>query len=167
MALSYCEKFNFSVIPVRPEKKPFIKWEEYQKRRSTLVEIGEWWGKWPGAMIGIVTGKISGICVIDIDEPQGHEEIQKYVSDSLLMPTVRTPREGHHLYFQCPNPAPGNNARVVPGCDFRGEGGYIIAPPSANGVGKAYEWAHGLSLDDVEPPALPEPYILFINLKKA
>ncbi|NIM03311.1 hypothetical protein GTN66_04070, partial [bacterium] len=48
-----------------------------------------------------------------------------------------------------------NKVRGIPGCDFRGEGGYIIAPPSTNGKGKTYSWLDNLSLDDIPPPAMP------------
>lgn len=161
-ALEYLKK-GLSVIPCKADKKPFIKWEEFQKRRPTADQVRAWWLQHPNAMIGIVTGSISGVVVIDIDLPQGHEEIQKYLPDSLLMPTAQTPRGGQHLYFQCPSRAPGNNSRIVPGCDFRGEGGYVIAPPSANGTGKAYTWMPGLSLANVPPPVLPESYLNKIN----
>ena len=80
-----------------------------------------------------------------------------------LTPTCQTPKGGQHLYFKAPEKCPSNNARLVPGCDFRGEGGYVVAPPSKNGTGKAYAWMEGLSIDDVEPADLPEPYIVFIN----
>jgi len=160
-ALGYAQK-GFSVIPVQSDKKPYLKWEQFQRRRATLEEIRRWWTDYPKAMIGIVTGSISGISVIDIDELRGQEEIQKYIPDSLLIPTSQTPGGGQHLYFKTPNPSIGNNARVIPGCDFRGEGGYIIAPPSMNGTGKPYTWLPGLSIAEVEPPALPPAYLNFI-----
>ena len=164
-ALEY-EKCGFSVIPANPDKKPYIKWEIYQKRKSTPEEIREWWIKYPSAMVGIVTGSVSNIVTIDIDEEAGHEAIQKYIPDSLLMPTSQTPRGGKHLFFKCPKPAPGNNAGIIPGCDFRGEGGYIIAPPSTNGTGKAYTWLPGLSLHEVEAPPLPAAYLQFVYNNK-
>jgi hypothetical protein len=161
-ALAYAEK-GFSVIPVQSDKKPYVKWEPFQKRKADPEEIKGWWTEHPTAMIGIVTGSISGISVIDIDEHQGQEEIQRYIPDSLLIPTAQTPRGGQHLYFSTPTPPIANNTRIIPGCDFRGEGGYIISPPSMNGTGKPYSWLPGLSLAEVDLPALPEPYILLIN----
>ena len=162
-ALTYTEKFGFSVIPIRPDKKPYIKWEEYQKKRTIPEEIRAWWNKWPGAMIGIVTGRISGIVVIDIDTEEGREAIQDYIPDSLIIPTATTPKGGQHLYFKCPENPPGNNARTIPGCDLRAEGGYIIAPPSMNGATKCYEWLPGLSIEEVELPALPDAYLSYLN----
>lgn len=52
-ALKYLEK-GFSVIPIKPNKKPYISWEEFQARRATREEIIEWWKRWPVAMIGVV-----------------------------------------------------------------------------------------------------------------
>lgn len=157
-ALSYRQK-GFSVIPVRSNKKPYIRWEQYQQKKATPDEIKAWWKKWPTANIGIVTGAISGIAVIDIDTPEGFEEINKYIPDSLEIPTATTPRGGQHLYFQCSDKTLMNNARTIPGCDLRANGGYIIAPPSRNGSGKPYAWRGRLSLDDLAPPTMPEAYI--------
>jgi len=144
------------VIPIGKDKKPFIKWAEFQRRKATVDEIRDWWGKWPTAMIGIVTGEISGVFVIDCDTPEGYESIQKLLPENLVMPIARTPRGGWHLWFIYPA---GSNitigAGVLPGVDFRGEGGFITAPPSVNGDGRAYAWQEGLALGDVEPPLLP------------
>lgn len=156
-ALQYLTK-SYSVIPVKSNKKPFIQWEEFQQRHPTQDEVREWWKKWPSANIAIVTGKVSGICVIDIDEEGGFEAIQNYIPDSLIIPTSKTPKGGQHLYFKMPEQSIGNNSRILPGCDFRGEGGYIIAPPS-----KGYTWLNGLSLDEAEPPSMPSQYINYIN----
>jgi hypothetical protein len=151
-------RMGFSVIPVRPDKKPFIKWEPYQKHRATEEELKTWWTKWPNAMIGVVTGGISGVAVIDVDDPdKGMLALSEYLS-SCMVPTAKTPRGGYHLYFKAPETPLSNNARLVPGCDFRGEGGYVIAPPSVG-----YNWLPGLSIEEVDPPTLPPAYISLIN----
>jgi hypothetical protein len=66
-ALEYAKLNNYSIIPIGVNKKPLIKWQEYQERRASPKEIAAWWGEYEDANIGIVTGKISGITVIDID----------------------------------------------------------------------------------------------------
>jgi len=166
-ALRYAEKFHYSIIPVKLDKKPLLPWIEYQKRLATPEEIMQWWGRWPGAMIGIVTGAISGLFVIDCDTREGYEAIQKLLPDALLFPIVRTPRGGWHLYFLFPK---GCNltvgAGVIPGVDFRGEGGYIIAPPSVNAEGKGYTWQAGVSLGEIAPPELPDPIYNIFSLYK-
>src|ERR1035437_3593197 len=91
-ALVYLEQFKFSVIPINPaNKKAFVPWTEYQKRLPTREEIIAWWIKYPDANVGIVTGKISDLAVIDIDEAQGYEEIKKYVPETLIYPVSMTP----------------------------------------------------------------------------
>lgn len=162
-ALDYAER-GYSVIPIRPDKKPFIPWSDYQKRRATPDEIRAWDTIYPMAMIGIVTGDISGIFVIDCDTHEGYEAIQKLIPDSLILPIARTPRGGWHLWFRYPVGSKITvGTGIVPGVDFRGEGGYIIAPPSVNGDGKAYQWMEGLALDQAEPAALPAAIYNILN----
>lgn len=163
-ALKYAQ-MGFSVIPIRPDKKPYIKWEKYQTMKPTVAEIEEWWNHWPDAMIGIVTGKLSGICVVDQDKykPEYDEAAAlEYFPDNLVTPISVSPRGGLHLYF-ADQEGLTNNAGAIPGVDYRGEGGYIIAPPSINGSGKSYRWVDGLSLDDCELASLPQDYINIIN----
>lgn len=156
-ALQYREA-GFGVIPVGPNKKPRLKWEPYQKEKASEFDIKKWWIRWPDSMIGIVTGSISGICVIDIDTPQGKAAIDEILPDSLITPTASTPRGGQHLYFQMPDEDLRNNAGAIPGVDFRGNGGYVVVPPSKNDSGVTYEWLHGLSLLDVSLAPLPDRY---------
>lgn len=165
-ALTYADKYGFSIIPVKAtDKKPFIPWAEYQKRPATAEEIRAWWGKWPKAMIGICTGEVSGVFVVDCDTPEGFETVQKLIPDSLLMPTARTPRGGWHLYFRWLQDYKLTiGAGVLPGVDFRSDGGFIIAPPSINADGKAYVWQEGLSLD-VELPSMPGALSSALNKK--
>lgn len=141
-------------------------------------QIREWWTRWPRAMIGVPTGSRSGFIAIDLD-PREHAADdmlaalkQWAVGDRSLPPCAvsRTQSGGLHLLFAMPpekddrgKPC-GNRAglfRKVEAAgeairehvDVRGEGGYIIVPPSRMASGAAYEW-------EVEPdgdlPALPE-----------
>lgn len=164
-ALFYAEKFSFSVIPCRPDKKPFIKWELYQKQKVNPEEIREWPQKYGNFMIGVVTGEISNLLVIDCDTREGFESVQELLPDSLIIPTARTPRGGWHLYFIYPKDCGLTvGTGVMPGVDFRGRGGYIIAPPSINSTGNGYVWENGLSLNDIAPPFPPDAIInILIN----
>ncbi len=143
-ALEYRTKYNFSIIPFKPDKKgSYLKsWTEYQKRIPTEEEIKEWWKRWPAAMIAIVCGKLSNRLVIDIDSEKAKEEISRYIPDSLITPTVNSPRGGSHLYFEYPNNGKyiGPIVGLIPGVDVRAEGSVIIAPPSKNDNGKIYQW---------------------------
>jgi hypothetical protein len=158
-ALKYLKHYGFSVIPTGKDKKPLIKWEEYQKRKPTEAEIGEWFKNSPEANVGIVTGDISGICVVDVDSKEAAEEIIKYLPDTIECPTVQTPRGGHHLYFRSAG-LPSKNG-VLQHIDFKANGGYVLAPPSQNGHGKAYEWT--ISPSTCVPPELPTSFLKILK----
>lgn len=166
-ALTYLRK-GYSLLPVQKNKKPFIEWAEYQKRLPTEKEITDWWQKWPNANIGIVTGSVSGIVVVDVDEACGFEELEKYIPDSLICPTASTARGGRHYYFKAPEqPIPGN-VRGLPGIDLRAEGNFIMAPPSVYHEGTVHgvwEWLPDLSLLNTHLPCLPDSLLAYYNNK--
>ena len=99
-ALQYI-KHGLSVIPLKGEfyangetekdryddaKKALVKWQRFQKELPSEDQIKAWWGKWPNANIGIVTGVVSGLAVIDIDESdKAKEALQDLIPDSLMM----------------------------------------------------------------------------------
>ena len=139
---------GYSVIPMNHEnKKPLVKWAEYQNRLPTVDEIQAWWEKTPSAMFGIVTGNLSGIAVVDCDDAQAIQTIQGYLPENYICPIATTPRGGRHFYFEYPKDGDVQTvAGIMPHCDVRGQGGVIIAPPSANSIGKAYAWIPGREL---------------------
>ena len=161
-ALGY-QKKGYSVIPVRKNKKPFIKWERYQTEKADLDQIRSWWKQWPNANIGLVTGEISGIDVVDCDSEKGRNALNEFLSDTTLIPISKTPK-GWHYFFKH-SPGLSNGVRLITDCDLRTNGGYVIAPPSLNGEGKAYAWMPDLSITKVKPPAMPK--MLFDILQSA
>lgn len=156
-ALEYERNNNLSIIPIQKNKKPFFNWAEFQRRKATAEEIRQWLSKWPNAMIGIVTGQISGLSVIDCDTEQAFQSVQELLPDTLEIPTARTPK-GWHLYFKYESGL-NTKASAMPSVDIRSEGGYIIAPPSVNGNGKGYEWLKGLSLNECPAPPVPSAFL--------
>lgn len=120
-ALKYL-KNGKSIFPVGNDKKPLIAWEEYQTRLATVDEVEKWWGLYPDANIGLVTGKISGITVVDFD--LGSESCNAF-PETL---TVRTGYGGYHLYYEY-YPI-RNKTGILPHVDIRGDGGYVVAYPS-------------------------------------
>lgn len=158
-ALRYAEG-GMSVIPVRPDKKPYLRWQRYQKQRASLQQIEQWWRRWPDAGIGLVTGLISGLVVIDVDSLEGEQSLQDLLPESLVTPVASTPRGGRHYYFRHPEEGPlSNNTGAIPGVDFRADGGYIVAPPSSNGQGKGWRWLKDLSIWDVPFAGAPRAYL--------
>lgn len=158
-ALWYAEKLGMSVIPIIPgDKSSMVPWKKYQNERAGREQIIAWWTKEPLANVGIVTGAISDLDVIDIDSDEGRRNIEQYIPDSFLTPMVDTPRGGEH-YWCTHSPGLTNKAGLIAGTDFRGEGGYVVVPPSANGNGKHYTWRKGCGIGDVIRSALPIAYI--------
>lgn len=146
-ALKYAD-MGFSVIPVKPDidpvenkplKKPYIPWTEFQKRKATQDEIKEWFKKWPNAMIGLVTGEISDLCVVDADSREAIDQIEELLPENLVVPIATTPRGGQHYYFKHMDGL-SNRANVLEKIDVRTTGGYIVAAPSKNNGSGQYEW---------------------------
>jgi putative DNA primase/helicase len=106
----------------------------YLKRPATQEELGAW--SWPG--VGIVTGRVSGVLVLDVDGPEGEAELQKHGHP--VTPMVRTASGGLHLYFKHPDHHVRTGIRVAPGLDVKAAGGYVVAPPSVGPNGELYEW---------------------------
>ena len=127
-ALKY-QQAGFSVIPVRKNKKPYIKWEKYQHEKASEKQIREWWKRWPEANLAIVTGEISGVDVVDVDNEDGLKAINEYLSESFVTPISKTPAGGFHFYFKH-RAGLSNGVRIIEGCDLRTSGGYVLAPPS-------------------------------------
>lgn len=153
----YRDKLGFSIIPISPTtKKPLIKWKQYQQTRPTDEEMEAWWVQYPSAKLGIVTGKISNIAVVDIDTQEGYKAIEPYIPPTLPAPRVKTPSGGQHIYFRYPSKPVRNNARLIEGCDLRAEGGYVVAPPS-----QGYVWLDKKALKHF--PVLPDDYLRVLS----
>ena len=167
-ALRYVEK-GISIIPMttfideegKVKKKPLIAWTEFQNRLASPGEVKKWWTDHPNALIGAITGNFSNICVADADKPEALTRLAEFLTTSKI-PTSQTPRPGNHFFFRPPQDCPGGNSTPL-GLDFRGQNSLVILPPSINCQGKPYSWKFQLSLDDIEPPPLPEAYIEFIR----
>lgn len=108
-------------------------------------QINQWWTYWPDANIGIVAGAISGIIVLDVDEG-GEETLQRLQDQHGPLPetiTALTGGGGKHIYFKHPGPKTGNRTKFAPSLDVRGDGGYVVAPPSLHKSGGQYRWEGG------------------------
>ena len=153
-ALEYLDR-GWAIIPIKGDKRPAIKWADFQNRHPTEDEVIEWWTKWPNYDIAVITGEISGIVVVDCDNKEAIESSQEAGMQSPIR--VQTKR-GLHLYFLHPRdgvrrgPRAGVNSRgadwpCINGLDFRGDGSYALLPPSNN-----YEWEIPAYLDLDEMP---------------
>ena len=166
--MEYEKNFNLSLIPVNTKtKKPLVAWAGMQKKKASATLITKWFKQYPDAGLGIVTGNLSGILVVDCDTQEGYQETMKRIPDAAIIPTVKTPR-GHHLYFKYPvGSGLSVGQSILPGVDFRGEGGYVVCPPSVNGNGGQYTWIEGQSLNEIDPPEIPNGILeILSNCKK-
>ena len=121
---------------------------------TTPAEVRRWWQRWPQANVGLVTGR--RFDVLDLDGPAGMEAIRAALSyrdpAEHPGPVARTGGGGWHLLYS-PSGL-GNRVGLLPGADWRGRGGLIVAPPSRHRSGRPYRWVRPLT---AELPAVPEP----------
>jgi hypothetical protein len=95
--------------------------------------------RWPNANIGIVTGQASGIVALDVDGNEGRQSLQKLAADSpeaFLTRSTRTRRGKHYLFRAPQGQTISNRTNILPGIDIRGDGGYVVAPPSRHPKGR-------------------------------
>ncbi len=125
-------------------------------------KITEWWGELPEANVGIATGPESGIVVLDVDAGDGNDGLLslEHLEDEHgpLPETVQsyTGGGGRHFFFRHPGTPIGTRAGVFPGIDIRGDGGYVVAPPSIHRSGASYDFEASSSPDDVPLADLPD-----------
>ena len=111
-----------------------------------------WWRRWPTANVGLATGR--RFDVLDLDGVQGVEALRTTVSIAPWVhpgPVARTGSGGWHLLY-----APtglGNRVGLLPGVDWRGRGGLVVAPPSRHATGGCYRWLRPLTGVLPEVPA--------------
>lgn len=139
---------------------PGGKWEQYSRQQQDSMDLLRWWGeaygrKWNPkySNVGVVTGAVSGVVVLDVDGPDGTASLAG--RELPVTPTVETGSGGRHYYFAHPGGQVPNKVRVAPGLDVRGDGGYVVAPPSRHRSGRVYRWVDGRRPDQVPPAQMP------------
>ena len=125
------------VFPCVPgEKRPLVR-RGFRDASTDAQQVAAWWSRWPAANIGIPTGVVSGVEVVDVDVHQSgtgfpaFREAHREGYAAGWAALVRTPSGGLHAYYPADpgRPQPSWQAAHAH-VDFRGDGGYIIAPPS-------------------------------------
>ena len=128
-----------------PGKHPVTRYGLKEATTDRQV-ILKWWNKIPDANIAIRTGIKSGLVVLDIDtKTNGFESLATLENNNNKLPetlTSITGSKGNHVFFTHPGGTVKTRANILSGIDFRGDGGYIIAPPSIHLSGDAYYWAN-------------------------
>jgi Bifunctional DNA primase/polymerase, N-terminal len=113
---------------------------------ANRARVLAWWTRHPQANIGLATGH--RFDVLDVDGPAGAQTIQELAAAHGLQsfgPLVRTGGGGWH--YLAPTGLGNAHPRDLAQVDWRGRGGYVVAPPSRHANGQAYQWAPGRDLD--------------------
>jgi hypothetical protein len=160
---------GLSVIPIDPRtKRPFFRllpqvcdlprekpvrtrgiWKPFQERPAGPEWLEYWFTRPFPVNIGIVCGKVSGGLLVldfDTDAERVYPLWQARWPNAAKCPVVKTGK-GYHAYLRCPRLAGNQNLAVAGSGEIlvqtRGEGGYVVAPPSVHPSGKRYELIHG------------------------
>jgi|GEM_PF-3892084 len=153
----YCDR-GWSIIPIKAmSKQPLISaWKQYQTRRPSEAEISLWRNQHPQANVAVICGAVSGLVVLDVDSDDGWRYLK--ANGCFLPPTPRaesSPGKAH-IYFRHPGGVVKNMIRKLPGIDIKGDGGYVVAPPSVHPSGATYRWLDGFAPVDVDVAPCPE-----------
>lgn len=159
-ALWYAQA-GLRVFPIQPGSKLPMPGSRGCKDASADPEqIAAWWRAVPNANVAIATGHL--IDVVDFDGALGHAAWGRVFDDPTMpwgaevdgtprrpLATVSTPRAGG-LHAYVPATGQGNGAGRLPGVDYRGAGGYVLAPPSVTPQG-TYRFLRKLNPEDLRP----------------
>jgi hypothetical protein len=133
---THAEKYlemDLSVFPCGKDdgKKPLVTWKSFQAKFPSQKAIYNWYDDFPDANVAIVTGKLSNLTVVDCDNPDiSQADLLKDYGDTPLI--ARTPSGGYHLYYAYNGES--NTQDKIQKIDIKGQGGYVVAPPSINRV---------------------------------
>ena len=136
-------KMNIKTFPVKKQGKSPLCQNGFKSATTELSVLQTWNKQFPDCNIGIPTGAINNIFVVDIDGEIGAKSLatleEKY--GKLNAPTVLTGK-GKHLYFKMPEhiEIKSSVSKIADHIDIRGNGGYVVAPPSVHENGKRYQW---------------------------
>lgn len=142
-ARAYSKAGWLSFPCIANDKKPLVKWADVATTEENML-VG-WWDTNPAANIGIACGRKSGIVVLDVDaDHEGYESLESLLLQYGKLPDTpisKTGSGGEHVFFKHPGIEIRNSAgKLGRGLDIRGDGGYVVAPPSRHPNGNYYEW---------------------------
>ena len=146
---------GFSVIPCKYKKPQLNAWQEYSVKRPSLREVNRWFEEEEsGQSIGLVLGAVShNVVVVDLDGMAAARMFKAmypaYLNTRIVMSGSR---QGFHLYYRVEDMPDNMNVRVpdVGGFEIRGNGQYVIAPPSPHLAGFNYQVHRDIQIMDLE-----------------
>lgn len=134
---------GWSILPVKPdEKRPYMtNWLQYTRTRPGKQLVSNWFNNLSGAGVGLVTGKISGVVVLDVENwcPTPVDELLKKYPTNMV---ARSGGGGVHLFYSYPQNVGRitNRVGIFEGADLRADGGFLVLPPTLHPSGNRYEW---------------------------
>ena len=140
-------ELGFSFFPVewREKAPPLLEWKEFQSRRPKWEEVEEWLRKFAVFNVAVVCGRVSQLFVIDFDSEEAfYGWLNALDPDTKALVLAKCwvveTGKGFHVYArpESPDLVPRTKIRCREGVDVKGEGGYVIAPPSIHPSGKRY-----------------------------
>lgn len=165
---------NWQVVPaVRPQKgkqwkRPLVEWRPLQAELVPDLTFERWYGQSGDYVkeknIGIITGKASGIVVIDLDV-QRHDSAAAWWQDmhdkqekagDLETVYQKTGGGGLQYFFMIPDGWAAPTCKTSLGIDVRGQGGFAVIAPSLHESGKTYEWAENCGPHEIDVATCPD-----------
>jgi len=142
-----------------PAKHPRIRWERARQNPGDLEEVRQWWERWPAANVGVVTGRVSGLLVLDVDPRNGGmASLARLTSSNGPLPDsplTKTGGGGRHVWMRSPSFSLFN-CQLGAGIEIKAEGGMVVAPPSLHASGERYRWSEDRGPLDIDLPDAPE-----------
>jgi hypothetical protein len=141
-----------------PGKHPRVRWQTYAERGPGIEEIRGWWRRWPDANVGVLTGRVSGVAVLDVDPRRGGDAaLAGFEARWGPLPATTetlTGGGGRHLWLD----AAGTglpSAMLAPGLELKADGGAVVTPPSLHESGRRYAWREGRAPWERAPAPVP------------
>jgi hypothetical protein len=135
---------GFHIFPCRPRDKRPATVNGLKDATTDPDIIRAWWRQQPDNNIAIATGPASGVFVVDVDGLDAEATLRRLEAEHEALPStveVITAR-GRHIYFKWPQEPVRNSAgKIGPHIDVRGDGGYVLSPPSIHPSGRRYSWS--------------------------
>lgn len=144
----YLCEYGFNGIPLKKgEKIPCIGWKQFQSRKATGSEVSNWIKRYGDFNPGIVTGQVSRLAVIDVDDLSLLPTVMEKMPEVAKTTASKTPR-GAHFYFRTDKPVKTVNNFLDMGIELKGDGAYVVAPVS---VVKDAPYLFRARLDHLQP----------------
>lgn len=164
---------GYKIVPLPPREKFPKGLAEWQKKATCDVLQIEKWFKDPEIGIGWAMGtqpnglNLAGIDVDVADGKQGWASLRALDVQFGLRPMIKstitsvTGSDGRHLIVST-GPTVVTNGKLGAGLDLRGEGGFLVAPPSIHPNGQAYRWVEGKAPWELEPFTVSEEFAEYL-----